>query len=357
MIAGDHGVGFGQVLARSGSGSTAIRRAGFDPAGVWVDTTLARKTTIDMTTATVSFSLLRRAAAAVMLLVAGTAFAAAQQVVALVNGEPITQLDIAQRTKMIQLSTHKSPERKVVLDELIDEALKLQTARKYRLEITEAEINGVFSNMASRMRLNAQQFTTVLGNSGISAKGLKRKIKADMVWNQIIRGKFQSSFQFREKDVESAFQQKNTDQKDIGAYEYTLRPILFIVERGSPDSVLINRRREAEQLRARFQGCEQGLAMARSLKDVAVRDQIVKTTADLTPQLRTLLNGMEVGKLTAPDVTPQGIEVFALCGKHQTLGDSGERKDARDEMFSKQFQAQAKRYLEELRRGSIIEMR
>src|SRR5262245_1417508 len=37
--------------------------------------------------------------------------ASAQQVVVIVNGEPITALDIEQRSKLTQLSTHKTPSR------------------------------------------------------------------------------------------------------------------------------------------------------------------------------------------------------------------------------------------------------
>src|SRR5262245_54909599 len=62
--------------------------------------------------------------------------AAAQQVVVVVNGDPITAIDIAQRTKLLQISTHRTPSRQEVLDELIDEKLKLQVAKRYKLEVT-----------------------------------------------------------------------------------------------------------------------------------------------------------------------------------------------------------------------------
>ena len=60
------------------------------------------------------------------------------QIVALVNGEPITALDIAQRTKLIQLSTQKTPSRQEVLDELIDDKLKVQLAQALHRRGAEA---------------------------------------------------------------------------------------------------------------------------------------------------------------------------------------------------------------------------
>src|SRR5262249_57081856 len=77
--------------------------------------------------------------AAAVILVFGVSMLAtaanAQQVVVIVNGEPVTALDIEQRSKLIQLSTHKAPTRQEVLDELINEKLKVREAKKFGLEI------------------------------------------------------------------------------------------------------------------------------------------------------------------------------------------------------------------------------
>ena len=72
-------------------------------------------------------------AAAVVL---GTSAAArAQQVVAFVNGAPITTLDVEHRAKFMQLSTKKVPARKEVLDSLINEILELNEAKRFGIEI------------------------------------------------------------------------------------------------------------------------------------------------------------------------------------------------------------------------------
>src|SRR6516162_10665247 len=67
--------------------------------------------------------------------------ALAQQVVVVVNGDPITAIDVAQRTKLLALSTHRNPERQEVVDNLIDEKLKLQIAKRFKLEVTDAEVD------------------------------------------------------------------------------------------------------------------------------------------------------------------------------------------------------------------------
>ncbi len=58
----------------------------------------------------------------------------AQTVVVMVNGEPITNYDIEQRSKLTFLSNHKPPVRQDVINELIDEKVKIKEAKKYTVD-------------------------------------------------------------------------------------------------------------------------------------------------------------------------------------------------------------------------------
>jgi peptidyl-prolyl cis-trans isomerase SurA len=298
------------------------------------------------------------AAVALALAAAGLARPAlAQQVAVIVNGAPITTYDIEQRTKFNTLSTHKTPGRQEVIEELIDEKLKVQAGERYKLEVGPSDVDNAYTNMARRMRLTPEQLTGALNHAGVDAQTLKARIKADIAWQQIVRGKFSSSLQLRDKDVLAKLAGANKDEKKEVGYEYVLRPVLLIVAPGASEQVIDGRKREAEALRVRFENCESGLKFASALRDVAVRDQIIKSSADLAPAMRKILDDVTVGKLTSPDVTPQGVQMFALCAKRENQVDSAAVKEARDEMFAAQFQAKSKRYLEELRRGSMIEVK
>ncbi len=116
--------------------------------------------------------------------------ARAQQVVVIVNGEPITALDIEQRSKLTQLSTHKVPARQDVLDELINEKLKVREAKKWGLDVPNSDVDAAYGSMASRMRMTAEQLTQQLAKSGVNAATLKARIKADIAWPQLVRGRY-----------------------------------------------------------------------------------------------------------------------------------------------------------------------
>ncbi len=277
------------------------------------------------------------------------------QVVLIVNGNPITAFDIEQRGKFNQLTTHKPSVRQDVIDELIEEKLKLSAAKRYNLDPGPAEVDNAFATIAQRMRATPEQLTQQLASSGVHAATFKARLKADLVWQQLVRGKFQSSFQIGEIDILQAMDTRKKEEKDKVGYEYVLRPVLFVVAKGAGQAAIDGRKREAEALRARFQNCQDGLPFARALHEVAVRDQIVRNAADLSPQLRTVLDSVAIGRLTAPEVTPNGVEMFALCGKRETTSDTTAKREIRDEMFAERFSTQAKRYLKELRSAAMIE--
>ena len=279
--------------------------------------------------------------------------AGAQQIVVIVNGEPITALDVDQRSKLSQLSTHKVPPRQEVLDELINERLKLREAKKFGLDVSVSEVDTAYASMASRMRFTADQLTQQLAKSGVNVSTLKARIKADIAWSQIVRGRYASSLQIGDKDIVSAMA-PNSDA--TAGYDYTMRPILFLVPAGSAETFIEGRKREAEALRGRFQGCEEGITFARALKDVAVREQVIRSSADIPAELRKVLEGIEVGRLTPPEVTKFGIEMFAICAKKESTADNSPgKRQAKESLMAQRYEQRSKQYLKELRRGAMLE--
>jgi peptidyl-prolyl cis-trans isomerase SurA len=281
--------------------------------------------------------------------------ASAQQVVAFVNGQPITALDIEHRAKFLQMSGKKVPTRKEVMDGLIDEILEITEAKRYGLDIPDAQVEESYNLVASRMGMDAQKLTQVLVAGGASDDTLKRRLRAQVAWTNLVRGRFKASLEIRDKDVEAQLQLHKADDKVETGYEYIMRPVVFIVPRGSADAAYEARKREAEALRARFVSCNDGITFARALPDVAVRDQVSKYSADLAQQIRQILDGTAIGHLTPPEQTAEGIQMFAVCAKKETKSETPEMKEIRDQMFQQKFGAQAKRYLDTLRRQAMIE--
>jgi peptidyl-prolyl cis-trans isomerase SurA len=300
-------------------------------------------------------------AAAGLLLSIGASLvspAHAQTVVLMVNGEPITNYDIEQRSKLDALTTHKVPEREVVINELIDERVKIKEAKKWSIDPSSSDVDNLYNAMAGRMRMNAEQLSKVLEAQGIRPETLKSKVRADTVWTNLVRGRFKESLLVNEKEVHSAVLVKGEDgAAQPNSFEYTMRPIVLVVPRGAPAGALETRQKEAEALRNRIQSCNEANDIFRSMRDAAIRDNVSKTSADLAPALRELLDKTEIGHLTPPEVTKQGVEMVALCDRKPTTVDSPAKREIRDKMFVQKYEAKSNAYLQELRKAAMIERR
>ena len=279
----------------------------------------------------------------------------AQSVAAMVNGEAITNLDIDQRIKLTMLTTKKSISRQDALTELINDKLKIKEAKRYGLDLSSSDVDAAYGNMASRMRMNSEQLNKTLEGHGIRPETLKSRIKADMTWGNLVRGRFQSNLLVPEKDLAGFDAPGGKSENE--SFEYLVRPIVLIVPRGSPSSVMEARRKEAEILRGRISSCEEAQELFRSMRDAAIRDQLTKTSADLPPNLRELLDKLPVGKLTPPEVTKQGVEMVALCSRKPTKADTPAKREAREKIYNQKYEAKSKSYLEEVRKGAMIEIR
>jgi peptidyl-prolyl cis-trans isomerase SurA len=283
----------------------------------------------------------------------------AQTVAVMVNGEPITNFDIEQRSKLITLSTHKPTDRKQVIDELIDEHVKIREGKKFGIEPSAADIDQTYAAMSGRMRLSADQLTKTLESQGIRPETLKMRMKADMVWTNLVRGRFKESLQVSEKDVAAATaaETKGDEKPDTQSFEYKMQPIVLIVPRGSDAATVESRRKEAEALRGRIQTCDEANTFFKSMQNAAIEGSVTKTSADIPASLRELLDGTPIGHLTPPEVTKQGVEMVALCARNPTTVDTPKKKEIRDKMFADKYEAKSKAYLREVRGSAMIEYR
>jgi peptidyl-prolyl cis-trans isomerase SurA len=69
-----------------------------------------------------------------------------------------------------------------------------------------------------------------------------------------------------------------------------------------------------------------------------------------------VLEKTEIGRLTSPEITQQGVEVYALCAKAPSSSENAPgKREIRDQLQQQNFQAYAARYLKELRSQAMIE--
>lgn len=287
-----------------------------------------------------------------LALPAANAPAQAQSVVALVNGSPVTSFDIEQRIRIAALTERRRLDRKTAMRELVDDKVKLIEARRVGYRVTDEGVETEFLKMAKGNGQNEREFSENLKKAGIQPNALRDKIRADLAWVVLLRDQARRGSQVTNSELESAIEEKRRTTGTV--VEYTMRQVVFIVPQGGSVGA---RQQAANAARGQFDSCETGFDGLRKLKDVAVRGVIVRTSEDLSKPLLALLDKTPVGKLTPPSVTSQGVEMVALCGKKERTNPSAVRSEIAVNLSEKKITANAKNYIEELRKKVDIKYR
>lgn len=308
-----------------------------------------------MTTPLPAFRLLLLVLGSVLVLAGAPA--RAQNIVVMVNGDPITDYDIEQRSKLDQLTTQKTPSRQDVINELIDDKIKMKEGKKYGVDPGVSDINQSYEAMAQRMRITPDQLTKSLEIKGVRPETLKGRMKSEMVWTSLVRGRFKEKLMVGEKDVADKVREGGSEKLQIEGTEYKMQPIVLIVPRGSSSAFQETRMKEAETYRSRVTSCDEANSLFRSTPNATIRESVTKTTADLPEALRKVLDDMPIGHLTAPEVTKAGIEMVVLCSRKPTMIDTPKKREIREQMYQQKYEKTQKAYLDEIRKAAMIEYR
>ena len=116
-----------------------------------------------------------------------------QDIVEVIDGQPLTTPDVEHRTKFLQMtSKNKLPGQKEAMDSLIAEIHQITEARHHDVEISDEEVEDAYQKVATRMGLDRTRLTRLLIGGGASEDTLKRRLRAQIALNKLGRAKEQS---------------------------------------------------------------------------------------------------------------------------------------------------------------------
>ncbi len=211
--------------------------------------------------------------------------AQAQNAIATVNGVPITNFDVAQRIRIVQLIEGRRMDQRTATQELIDDKVKLLEARRVGYRVTEDGVEVEYTRLAKSGGRDIKTFDAALRQAGVEPANLRDKIRADLAWQVLLRDQARKGSQVSSEELEKAIDEEMKKQKPV--VDYYLRNVVFVVPRGvSPGA----RESAANAARARFSGCETGFDELRNLPEVAIRPAQLRSSDQLGEALVKLLD-------------------------------------------------------------------
>jgi peptidyl-prolyl cis-trans isomerase SurA len=272
-----------------------------------------------------------------------------------VNDEPITSYDISQRLLLMKIAGEKGGE-KAAIDQLINETLELKDAKAHGINVPDARVNAAFASIADRMKLTPDKLTKALGSAGIAAETLKRRIRVQMAWSQLVDARTKFEVSVKSSDIAKALQAQG-DPGKITNTEFMLQQIIFVAPKGSSSGYIAQRRREAENFRLRYAGCDKAVDQAKGLRDVVVKSLGRRTSDQLTGDDGKEVQNTPTGKTTHPEVTDQGVLLIAVCSSRKIDSNAAAVNEVENKLSLEQSKNVGTEYLKKLRDKAVIKYR
>lgn len=248
-----------------------------------------------------------------------------QKIAAIVNDRPITEFDVFQRLALIvsqagfQLTDNDIKQmREQILRALIDESLKLEEARTFDVVPAADDVDAQLQQIALQSNLTVNQIADKLQSQNISMDTLKRQIAADVVWNEIVGGRFSSSVAIAQEEVDAVYQR---NVANANKPQYRVFEIQYRVDTPEQDAeVRSGMISLAEQIKkgADFRSIAQQISHSPSASqggDIGwVQD------GQLSPELNMVLRNLKPGEVSHPIRTVSGYFLLMLVERRMIGG-------------------------------------
>ncbi|OBQ60030.1 peptidylprolyl isomerase [Mesorhizobium erdmanii] len=261
------------------------------------------------------FALLVAATSVSMAVMTPPAFASAIKYV--VNDIPITSGDIAHRAAFLKLQRKKGD----AAQEMIDQTLRLAEAKRLGIRISDAQVEAAYQRFASGNKMQLSQLDGVMEKSGVGKDHFKEFIRAQMAWNQALSARYRSGEGGSVTEQDAVRRMLDKGGAKPSATEYMLQQVIFVVPAAERSATLAKRKREADAMRARFNGCNTTREFAKGLIDVTVRDLGRVLAPQLPPDWAEQIKATKVGGATVTRETERGVEFIGICSSREVSDD------------------------------------
>jgi peptidyl-prolyl cis-trans isomerase SurA len=247
---------------------------------------------------------------------------AASRIAAVVNGDVISEADIANRARLFAISTGL-PMSPAVIDrlkpqirrQLIDERLRVQEAQRRRIVIQDAQIAAAIRDIESRNNMPPGALRAKLASDGVSNRTLIDQIRAQLAWSQMLRELVGDRLNVT--DAEVAEQQKLAAQR-VGQMEYRLGEIFIPVDdpqnsaeaQRFAETVISELRAGAPFAMVAAQFSQTQTALEGGETGWVQPNQLDQEVARLAAQ-------MPIGAISNPVRVPGGFSIVTLQGKRE----------------------------------------
>ena len=256
-----------------------------------------------------------RAALAAAMILATPSMAAAQSFapVAVVNDEVITTFDVDQRMRLLKAAgarTAGEALRSAALEELVNDRLRLQAARRAGIAPSSEQVRRGFDEISQQNQRDPEEMRQYFVAQGVTPEALDAQIAPEVAWRQLIRQRYMPRIRISDLEVGDAIDNARAGNE----LEYLIAEIRIPVDASGEAAALGRAQGVLEQLVRTGEFA----TTARQISDGPTAslggDLGWVSVSSLSPGAQDVISKMNAGRVSAPFVDGGDVVIYTLRG-------------------------------------------
>lgn len=225
-----------------------------------------------------------------------------------VNDLIVTQYEIDQRARLLQLLRTPGDPLEEARKGLIEDRLRLSETRRQGIVLTDEQILGGMEEFAGRANLTAEQFIQAIGREGVAAQTFRDFVNAGLAWRILVQNRFGPRAQVTEAEIDRALALQTTR----GGARLLLAEIILPLspQTETRSRALIQRLSDTIRTEAAFSAAARRYSASPTRRAGGRLEWL--PIGQIPPAIRAAVLPLEPGEVTDPIVLGPGIGIFQL---------------------------------------------
>ncbi len=249
---------------------------------------------------------------------------AADYIVAVVNSEPITNLQVSAQVERVRrsLAAQRRPVPEgaalapQVLEQLINERAQLQLARDLGIKIDEPSIDQAEQQVAAQNQLTLEQLHRQLEKEGEDPRRFRDQLRDQLLLTRLREREVDPRVRVSDVEVDQYLNEQRERSSDPASVQLSLAHVLVAVPDGASEQQVASLQEKAQGVLRRARAGEDFAALAREFSDAGDKvngGQLGLRTADRYPPLFVeAVQVLQPGGIAGPVRSGAGFHVIKL---------------------------------------------
>jgi len=297
--------------------------------------------------------------------------------VAIVNDDIITLSEVneagkalfqrvAEQTPPGRLGEALQQARKTVIQQLIDRKILLQEAQKYKISVSDQEVDKALHRILERNHTSMKQFRAEMVRMGLDEKQYREDLRDQILRAKLVNIAVRSKVIIPESRIIDYYDQHYTEQVENGGYYLLQIGVNWETEQGEdPEKAKARARKKIEKIREMAMSGQDFKALAKKYSDLPSAadggDIGAFKEEEMAPAMRKAVTGLKPGQISQVVETPAGFQIFKLLSSQEgqiitKVPYESVKEEIRETLYEQEMKERYNKWMKKMRDQAYIKI-